>query len=139
MSGGYLIDTNILVLAIRGRQRQKNLLIELLTSGAALACSSITLGETFAGMRQHERQSTEELFDQLIIFDVTAEIARYAGLVKNEWASKRRTLSLADAMIAATAILHRHVLITDNRKDFRMPELQLYPDPIESLSSAASR
>ena len=86
------------------------------------------IGQTFAGMRQHERQRTEELFDQLTIFDVTVEIARYAGLVKNEWASKGRTLSLADAMIAATAILHRHVLITDNRKDFPMPELKLYPD-----------
>jgi hypothetical protein len=78
-------------------------------------------------MRQHEKQRTEELFNQLTIFDVTVEVARYAGLLKNEWASKGRTLSLADAIIAATSLLHRQVLITGDRKDFPMPELQVYP------------
>ncbi len=60
---------------------------------------------------------------------MTAEIARYAGLLKNEWKARGKTLSLPDTLIAATAIAHKLVLVTDNRKDFPMPELNVYPLP----------
>jgi predicted nucleic acid-binding protein len=38
-----------------------------------------------------------------------------------------QTLTLDDTLIASTAITHRLILVTDNRKDFPMPELNLYP------------
>jgi predicted nucleic acid-binding protein len=50
-------------------------------------------------------------------------------LLKNEWARRGQTLSVPDVLIAATALAHRLVLMTDNRKDFPMPELVLYPLP----------
>ena len=37
--------------------------------------------------------------------------------------------SLADMMVAATALEHGLSLMTDNRKDFPLPELTLYPLP----------
>jgi predicted nucleic acid-binding protein len=49
------------------------------------------------------------------------------GLLKNEWTRKGHTLLLADAIIAAIAIERECSLMTDNRKDFPMPELKLYP------------
>ena len=47
----------------------------------------------------------------------------------NQWACKGRTLALADTIVAAAAIENHCVLMTDNRKDFPMPELDLYPLP----------
>ena len=44
-------------------------------------------------------------------------------------ARKGRTLGVVDLIIAATALAHRLVLMTDNRKDFPMPQLALYPLP----------
>jgi predicted nucleic acid-binding protein len=78
-------------------------------------------------MRPHERAATETLLAELDCYDVTVDIARGAGMLRNEWKSKGQALSLDDTLIAATAIAHRLILVTDNRKDFPMPELNLYP------------
>lgn len=44
-------------------------------------------------------------------------------------ARKGHTLSLADAIVAAITIERGCALLTDNRRDFPMPEMQLYPLP----------
>jgi predicted nucleic acid-binding protein len=119
------LDTNVLVLAIRGRERVLGLLPELAGSGAKMGCSVIAVGEIYAGMRQHEAERTAELLEQLDVYPVILEIAKHAGTVKNEWRIKGYVLTLADTLIAATAIRHRMVLVTDNRKDFPMAELKV--------------
>jgi predicted nucleic acid-binding protein len=47
-------------------------------------------------------------------------------LLKNEWTKKGRTLGLVDLIIAATALAHNLVLMTDHRKDFPMAQLAVY-------------
>jgi len=44
-------------------------------------------------------------------------------------AKKSKTIALPDAIVAAIAIKRGCTLMTDNRKDFAMPELNLYPLP----------
>jgi predicted nucleic acid-binding protein len=48
---------------------------------------------------------------------------------QNRWRKKGHTLSLPDVTIAAVALTHGLTLLTDNRKDFPMPELALYSLP----------
>jgi hypothetical protein len=55
--------------------------------------------------------------------------ARLAGGLKNTWARKGNTLTLADTIVAAIAIERGCALLTDNRKDFPMPGVRLYPLP----------
>ena len=71
MAASYLIDTNILVHA-----------------GGSLTCSVLTVGELYAGMKPHEKVRTEELLAGFERYEITEEIAMYAGLLKNEWAAK---------------------------------------------------
>jgi predicted nucleic acid-binding protein len=54
-------------------------------------------------------------------------VAQRAGALRYEWARKGITLALTDTMIAATALQYGLTLITDNRKDFPMPELTIHP------------
>ena len=55
--------------------------------------------------------------------------ARLAGLLKYEHRKKGITLSTTDVTIAAVAIQHHLMLLTDNIKDFPMKEVVLYPLP----------
>ncbi len=58
-----------------------------------------------------------------------ATIAEIGARILNEWARKGRTLTLMDTLTAAVALEHNLALATDNRKDFPMPDLQLFPMP----------
>jgi predicted nucleic acid-binding protein len=62
-------------------------------------------------------------------YPITGAVARRAGSLKSAWAQKGKTLSLADMIVAATALEHGLSLMTDNRKDFPLPELRFHPLP----------
>lgn len=63
----------------------------------------------------------------LEFFKIGWEVARDAGLLKRDYSRKGRQLSLTDATIAAVCLANALTLITDNVKDFPMPELRIYP------------
>jgi predicted nucleic acid-binding protein len=124
-----LLDTTVLLDALRSRQNRRSLLAEVVTSGHILATAAINIGEVYAGMRRGEESRTEAFLSSLDCYPLTGAIARRAGSLKSAWAQKGRTLSLADMMVAATALEHGLSLMTDNRKDFPLPELNFYPLP----------
>jgi predicted nucleic acid-binding protein len=80
-------------------------------------------------MRPHEETGTSAFLAEFHCFVIDEATARAAGHLKSHWSRKGRTLALVDCAVAAAAILNRCVLVTDNRKDFPMPELQFYPLP----------
>ncbi len=125
----FLLDTTVLLDALRARHNRRSLLAELVAGGHALATAAINIGEVYAGMRREEESRTEAFLSSLDCYPLTGAIARRAGSLKSAWAQKGRTLSLADMMVAATALEHGLSLMTDNRKDFPLPELSLYPLP----------
>ncbi len=101
---------------------------DLLRGGHALCVSAMTIGEIYAGIRPEEERKVEMFLLEMERYDVTERLARHAGLLRNQWRRRGRTLELADMMIAATALEHGLALMTDNRKDFPMPELRFYPE-----------
>jgi predicted nucleic acid-binding protein len=125
----FLLDTSVIVDAINGKRGRAEFLDGLLAQRNLLACCSINVTEVYAGMRPHEAKVTEALLRSLKFYQVTWEIARRAGEMKNEWAKKGHTIALPDVTIAAVALDNRLTLVTDNRKHFPMPELQVLPLP----------
>jgi predicted nucleic acid-binding protein len=123
----YLADTSVLIDAINRKRGRWELLRTLVEGGDTLGCSTITVTEIYAGMQPHESAATQSFLKGMELYEVDWELARYAGLLKNEWARRGQTLSVPDVLIAATALVHSLVLMTDNRKDFPMPQLMLYP------------
>ena len=124
----YLLDTNILIDAINARRGKKEALLRLLLAGKRLCCSTVTVLEIFAGLRPEEEGVADLVLSQLELIDVSREIATLAGKAKYAFARKGVTLSVPDAMIAATAMTHTMVLFTDNRRDFPMPELVFHEE-----------
>lgn len=119
----YLLDTSVIIDVLRGVRRRAEMLERLLADGHLLACTAINVAEVFAGMRSKERRPTVALLASLEHYDITRDIAEKAGTLRREWATRGRTLTLPDCLIAATALTHDLVLMTDNAKDFPMPGL----------------
>lgn len=121
-----LIDTSVLIDALRRRYGRRELLTELVRDGHILATSAINVAEVFAGMRPGEEAETEALLDLLDCHEITEDTGRIAGRLRNSWARKGKTLTLADTVVAAIALGKSCVLMTDNIKHFPMKELELY-------------
>jgi predicted nucleic acid-binding protein len=124
-----LLDTSVLIDVLRRRNRRRETLAELVRARQTLSTTCLNVAELYAGMRPGEEALTEAFLTGIECFDLTGSAARLAGRLKNEWAKRGRTLSLADTVIAAIAIEQRCALLTDNRKDFPMPEVQKYSLP----------
>ena len=128
----FLLDTNIIVDLLRRRPETRLLVENLLDQGQPLASCPITITEVYAGMRAHEEKTTRAFMASLVFLPVTSEIAEQAGYLKARYARRGKVLSLQDATVAAVSIAHGCTLVTENIKDFPMPDLDLYP-----LSKAA--
>ena len=125
----FLLDTSVLIDVLRSRKARRELLDRLVQEGHQLATTTLNVVEVYMGIRPGEEQETDFLFTSLECFDLDVYSAKAAGLLKNAWAKKGKTISLQDAIVAAIAIERGCTLLTDNRKDFPMPELKLYPMP----------
>jgi predicted nucleic acid-binding protein len=124
-----LLDTSVLIDALRLRHRRRELLAELVQAGHTLATTALNVAEVYAGMRSDEVQRTEALLGALDCYDLTGTTGRRAGALKQHWARKGRTLTLADMIVAAIALERGCTLMTDNRKDFPMQELDKFDLP----------
>ena len=126
-----LLDSSVLIDALRLRHGRRQWLAEMVRAGHTLATSALNLAEVYAGMRPEEEARTKAFLSALECREITASVAEMAGKLKRQWAKKGRTLTLADTMVAAVALQQACPLATDNRKDFPMLQLQLYelPEP----------
>jgi predicted nucleic acid-binding protein len=125
-----LLDTSVLIDVLRTRNRRREQLAELVRAGHILTTTVVNVAELYSGMRDGEEGSTEAFLSGLHCFDLTGTAARVAGELKFEWSRKGRTLALADTIVAAIAIENGCQLFTDNRRDFPMTELSLYPSRV---------
>ena len=126
----YLLDTSVIIDALNDKRGRRELLLNLVKQGHLLACCPINVTEIYAGMRPKEEQATEEFLRSLEYYHLTWPVARLAGLLKRDHSRKGTTLTVADAAIAAVALVYELTLMTDNGKDFPMKDLTLYPLPI---------
>ena len=124
-----LLDSTVIFDALNNKRGRPEYLSALLAEGNLLACCPVNITEVYAGLREPESQTTSRFLKSLEFFSVNEDTARLAGLLKRDWMRKGRTLSYSDVTIAAVAIENNLPLLTDNRKDFPMPEIELYPLP----------
>jgi len=124
-----LLDTSVLIDVLRFRRGRRELLAELARGGHRLATTALNVAELYAGMRPQEEKRTEAFLNALDCYELTPGAGRLAGSLKNKYARKGRALTLADTIVAAIAMERRCTLMTDNRKDFPMPQLQYYDLP----------
>jgi predicted nucleic acid-binding protein len=121
MALGLLIDTDVVIDYLRGLPEAVAYLENL---EEALFISAVTVGELYAGIREGKERAALEIFLQgFEIVPVDDEIAKHGGLFRRDF-GKSHGVGLADALIAASAEVHRLDLVSLNRKHFPMlPEM----------------
>jgi predicted nucleic acid-binding protein len=124
-----LLDTSVLIDALRARRERRSWLAELVRAGHSLETSALNVAEVYAGMRPAEEEQTKAFLGALMCHPVSAGAGENAGRLKGQWARKGRTLTLADTIVAAAAMEQGCALATDNRKDFPMAEVRLFDVP----------
>jgi predicted nucleic acid-binding protein len=124
---GILLDTTVLIDALRNRNQQRPLLVQMVVSGTSLATSTVNVAEIYGGLRPEEEQSTQALLADIDWLPVSALIAERAGRLQAELRRQGQTRSITDMIIAATALEHGLSVATDNRKDFQVSGLTFFP------------
>lgn len=110
--------------------------------------SVLTIGEIQAGISKLNTQKSEEkkkkvvfenwLYSDLIprfqdrILSIDEHTCSIWGTMKGDAFRRQRTLPVIDSLIAATAIQHNLILVTENTKDFVETGVRMI-NPIESL------
>ncbi|MDZ4802865.1 MAG: type II toxin-antitoxin system VapC family toxin [Bryobacteraceae bacterium] len=126
----YLLDSSVLIDTLNDRNGRPQLLAQISQQNILLACCAVNVTELYMGMRPGEEAKTEKFLRSLEFYPITWEVAQLAGDLFRQWRQKGQTLGLADVTIAAVAIIHKLVLVTDNQRHFPMPELRLMPGPL---------
>jgi predicted nucleic acid-binding protein len=106
-----LLDSNILIYGANGA----NPGLDAILDRTDLAAASVTRIETigFHRLSEIERVWLETTFDRMKILPLDDAVAARAIALRQE-----RRMGLADAIIAATALVHNLPLVTRNEEDF---------------------
>ncbi|MFT6734312.1 MAG: putative nucleic acid-binding protein [Polaribacter sp.] len=119
-----LIDTNILIYADRGNDNAKTLII----SANAPSISVVTYMEYVPFcLNKIELNNFEKMLKKyrFKIIDINIEISMTAKRLVSQYALSHR-VEMADALIAATALVNNQTVITGNGKHFKpIPGLKI--------------
>jgi predicted nucleic acid-binding protein len=116
-----LVDTN--VLSELARPSPNAAVVRWTETLDRFALSVITLDELFFGLTIKPNPRIQRWFDSFLtdyceVLEVTAPIARQAGILRGQLAERGQVRTQADMLIAATASQHGLTLATRNERDF---------------------
>lgn len=117
----YLLDTNVVSELVRPAPDAR--VAGWAASLDQAALSVISLDEVQFGLAFKPNVRLQRLIDLYVesyctVLEVTAVIAKHAGILRGQLARRGRARSQADMLIAATASAHGLTLATRNRRDF---------------------
>ena len=128
----YLLDTNV-ISELRKRKPHGGVVAWLNSvRDEALFLSAVTLGELQAGIeltRKRDAAKAEEIETWVDQLSHSYEILPMDDRVFREWARLmhgRPDQLIEDAMLAATAIVHRLIVVTRNTRDFQAFKIPLF-------------
>jgi predicted nucleic acid-binding protein len=120
-----LLDATAIVDVLRGTPVAVERIRALQAAGDDLYTCAVVADEVTFGLRAREREAATALFEGLLVAPLGIAEGRLAGWWRQRYRSRGRTLSQADALIAAAAVGVSARLLTANVKDFPMREVQV--------------
>lgn len=118
----YLLDTNILIAAIKGRSPIREKLESV--DAATILVSPIVLGELLTGVEKSRYKSANrkrllDVLSGLRMIEIQPDVAARYGQIRATLESAGTPIGANDLWIAAHAIELGAVIVTDNEREFR--------------------
>ena len=120
----YLPDTNVLIYAFQGKESFVKPVKEWIST-KSLLISAIVAAEFLCGGNEFERDKFQALIDRFGTLVIDTTVARITGDYKRQFSSRKPGLRLPDALIAATCKLYGAILVTNNKIDFPMSDIEI--------------
>lgn len=112
-----LLDSSLIIDLLRQKDKKQSLLYKFVQQGCSFYLSIITYAELYSGKSIWEHRKTrselEIVLQGMEILPLNKDISKNAGQIRAKYGT-----NLLDAIIAATAIIHKLDLATLNIKDF---------------------
>ena len=125
----YLLDTNIVIYVLKRRPKE---ILDIFNANASrMAISSITLSELIYGAEKSlntdkNLEAVEEFVSHLEVLPYDAKASQHYGQIKAALEKKGQIIGENDIHIAAHAISHGLILVSNNVREFkRVPNLAL--------------
>jgi tRNA(fMet)-specific endonuclease VapC len=117
----FLLDTNVIIAAMKGEARVRNKLET--TALSEIVLSPVVLGELEHGVeksqhREKNRARLTRIVEGMHLIPLDAEDSRRYGAIRAELERKGTPIGANDYWIAAQALANDAVLVTDNISEF---------------------
>ena len=115
-----LIDSDILIWILRGREEIRTRFLELSENAEIrLFITPVHSSEIYAGLKEKERIDTALFLESIPCLGIDAKTGKLSGEYLNQY-QKSHGITLADALISACAKINGLRLWTMNRKHYPM-------------------
>ena len=118
----YLLDTNIVIYVLKRRPKE---VLDIFNANASrMAISSITLSELMYGAEKSlntdkNLEAVEEFVSHLEVLPYDAKASQHYGQIKAGLEKKGQIIGENDIHIAAHAISHGLILVSNNVREFK--------------------
>jgi tRNA(fMet)-specific endonuclease VapC len=118
----YLLDTNIVIYVLKRRPKE---VLDIFNANASrMAISSITLSELMYGAEKSlntdkNLEAVEEFVSHLEVLPYDAKASQHYGQIKAALEKKGQLIGENDIHIAAHAISHGLILVSNNVREFK--------------------
>ena len=119
----FLLDTNIIIRGFIGEEPSKSFL-EKVVGNKKLYLSVVVVGEFLSQASKQEKDQFQKLLDNFPILLVDLETAKVAANYRKKFLKTRR-IQLLDYFLAAQAKLNKLTLVTNNKSDFPMKDINI--------------
>lgn len=121
----YVLDTDAVIDYFKGFPSTLDLIRGLTQQGDDLCTCDVVVAEVHSGLAPSDRQRGDAFLSALRFLPTSPRAARQAGRWRYDYARRGRQLPTTDCLVAAIAYDHGFTVITGNRADFPMPELNV--------------
>lgn len=119
-----LFDTNVLIYALSGKEPYASFLKENIKN-KRLVLSSIVITEFLSGATEEEEKLFSGLTQKFPILAVDLPVAQLAAYYRKKYLKSKKKLMLSDCLIAATCKVYKAILVTLDKKDYPIKEIEV--------------